>query len=112
MLTPGIDEDDDGPIHNPCSPSSPLPPQHCPSTLSHVLLTHLALLRPSHAPVVSDDDIDSYIRRTIHSSNAIVGTCRVSAAAAAMAVTDVAAAAAAPDPMPLLLVLQQLLVAG
>ena len=112
MLTPGIDEDDDGPIHNPCSPSSPRAPQHGPSTRWRGLLSRLAVLRASPAPVVSDDDIDSYIRRTIHSSNAIVGTCRVSAAAAAMAVTDVAAAAAAPDPMPLLLVLQQLLVAG
>ncbi|PSC67760.1 glucose-methanol-choline oxidoreductase [Micractinium conductrix] len=38
--------------------------------------------------VVSDDDIDSYIRRTIHSSNAIVGTCRMGAAGEAGVVVD------------------------
>jgi choline dehydrogenase len=29
------------------------------------------------AAVQSDDQIDDYIRRSVHSSNAIVGTCKV-----------------------------------
>lgn len=35
------------------------------------------------AKITSDADIESYIRETIHSSNAIVGTCRMGAAGAA-----------------------------
>lgn len=35
------------------------------------------------AKITSDSDIESYIRETIHSSNAIVGTCRMGAAGAA-----------------------------
>ena len=40
------------------------------------------------ADVVSDEAIESYVRNTIHSANALVGSCRMGAAADPLAVLD------------------------
>jgi choline dehydrogenase-like flavoprotein len=40
------------------------------------------------ADAASDDDLDAYIRASVHSSNAIVGTCRMGAAQGGGAVVD------------------------